>query len=71
MRPTDAGQEVDEDKQQKAIDETGCAILNDAVLLCYDEHRDWRRCRDVVEQFRQCMNKYERGKVVRIALKID
>lgn len=71
MRPSDVVQEIDEDKQQKAIEETGCAKLNDAVLLCYDEHRDWRQCRDVVEQFRQCMDKYEMSRGEKTAAKGD
>lgn len=40
--------------QQGAIDATGCADLSDALLLCYDKHRDWRACRKEVEAFRRC-----------------
>ena len=45
---------MEEHDQQVAIDKTGCGELNDKLLLCYDEHRDWRKCRPEVEAFRSC-----------------
>jgi hypothetical protein len=41
------------------IEETGCQLLNDAVLLCYAETKDWRKCRKEVEAFKRCMGAYE------------
>jgi cytochrome c oxidase assembly factor 4 len=43
-----------ESDQQTAIEKTGCSELNDALLLCYDEKRDWRKCRAELQAFRKC-----------------
>uniref|UniRef100_A0A915HG28 CHCH domain-containing protein n=1 Tax=Romanomermis culicivorax TaxID=13658 RepID=A0A915HG28_ROMCU len=32
---------------------------------CMFEHRDWRKCQDLVKNFRICMEEYERNKDVR------
>ena len=47
--------------QQGAIDATGCGPLNDAVLLCYDRHRDWRQCHQEMAVFRQCFERHARS----------
>ena len=50
--------------QQSAIEQTGCGDLNDKVLLCYDEHRDWRACKDLVNAFRECYNAFKNEKPI-------
>jgi cytochrome c oxidase assembly factor 4 len=45
---------IDENDQQAVIQRTGCSEVNDELLLCYDQHRDWRKCRPEVEAFRSC-----------------
>lgn len=47
-----------ESDQQGAIEATGCAELNDQVLLCYDQHRDWRKCRLEMGAFRECYRRF-------------
>lgn len=32
-----------------------CQELNDGVLLCHDEHKDWRKCQELVKKFRDCI----------------
>ena len=34
-----------------------CQPLNELVLLCYSEHRDWRKCQNEVQRFRECFAK--------------
>ena len=55
QEPPRVASEVEEDP----IESTGCAAENDAVLLCYDKHRDWRRCRTEMEAFKTCFDKYQ------------
>ena len=40
---------------------TGCQALNEAVLLCFDEHRDWRKCQAEVMAFKACFEAYTSG----------
>jgi hypothetical protein len=47
-----------EGDQQAAIDKTGCGELNDLVLLCYDKHRDWRKCQPEMQAFRECYQRH-------------
>lgn len=41
------------------VEATGCQRENDSVLLCYDEHKDWRKCRQVLDVFRRCIEQYQ------------
>mgnify|MGYP001030265450 CR=1 FL=1 len=50
-------EEVDE--YTARIERTGCADLNEKVLLCFAEHRDWRKCSNEVREFRACYEKYQ------------
>ena len=40
------------------IEATGCQIENDAVLLCYAETKDWRKCQKELELFKKCMDRH-------------
>ena len=40
------------------VEATGCQIHNDAVLLCYAETKDWRKCQKELEAFKKCMDKH-------------
>lgn len=57
LRDEKARPEVD---QQAAIDATGCGQLNEKVLLCFDQTRDWRQCQEEVTAFRHCMEQFTR-----------
>lgn len=39
--------------------ETGCELQNEAVLMCYAETKDWRKCKKELEAFKRCMELYE------------
>lgn len=53
MRPSSFEVEVEGEKDP--VEATGCQRENDAVLLCYAETRDWRKCQKELELFKQCM----------------
>lgn len=44
------------------VERTGCEKQNDAVLLCYAETKDWRKCKKELEAFKKCMEHYEKDK---------
>lgn len=45
--------------QQAAIERTGCAALNEELLLCYDREGDWRKCKSEVKAFRECYKHFQ------------
>ena len=47
---------------EEAIEATGCKELNDKVLECYYEHKDWRKCTGIVQQFKECIAKSNKDK---------
>lgn len=53
-------QESEDLNVKDPIEETGCESANDAVLLCYAETKDWRRCKKEVEAFKSCMEQYKK-----------
>ena len=55
MRQSAEGEEVFIDP----IEQTGCETQNEAVLLCYAETKDWRKCKKELEEFKKCMKQYE------------
>ena len=40
---------------------TGCQALNEAVLLCFDEYKDWRKCQKEVMAFKTCFETYTKS----------
>lgn len=48
------------DPYNQALDETGCAHLNEMVQLCYYEKKDWRQCQKELDTFRKCYQEFER-----------
>lgn len=53
--PTEFEGEID------PIEATGCQIENDAVLLCYAETKDWRKCRKELDIFKLCMERHQQN----------
>lgn len=45
---------------EEAIKATGCEELNDKVLECYYEWKDWRKCSQQVKEFKECIEKYQK-----------
>lgn len=43
------------DPVEEMLKKTGCIDLHYAVQECMAEHRDWRKCQDVVRKFQYCM----------------
>lgn len=53
-RTTNPLGEEDDDPMAK----TGCQALNEAVLLCFDAHKDWRQCQKEIKAFKACFEAY-------------
>ncbi|KCV68812.1 hypothetical protein H696_04229 [Fonticula alba] len=51
------------DEYDARIARTGCSELNDQVLICYADHRDWRVCAPLVKAFRDCYERHERARI--------
>jgi len=56
QNPTNAN--THSDKFEDPVEETGCQSQNDAVLLCFSETHDWRKCQPELEAFRKCYQEY-------------
>ncbi|KAK4155591.1 hypothetical protein C8A00DRAFT_13355 [Chaetomidium leptoderma] len=52
--PAAAVDDDEPDEWDKRIFSTGCADENAKLTDCYYEKKDWRACKDEMEQFRQC-----------------
>lgn len=50
---------MEEDPYDVALAETGCASLNEAVILCYSETKDWRKCKKELDAFKKCYELYQ------------
>jgi cytochrome c oxidase assembly factor 4 len=49
---------LDMNEDDDPISKTGCQTLNEAVLLCFEEHKDWRKCQKEVMAFKACFEMY-------------
>ncbi len=43
---------------QDPVEATGCSEQNDALLLCFDKYKDWRKCQAELNAFRDCYTEY-------------
>ncbi|XP_044729867.1 cytochrome c oxidase assembly factor 4 homolog, mitochondrial [Chrysoperla carnea] len=46
------------DPVEKMLQKTGCIKLHYKVQECIAETQDWRKCQDIVKEFRTCMEAY-------------
>lgn len=58
VRSLNDSQESD-DLQDRLLEETGCKELNDAVLICFYDKKDWRACQQEVLAFKTCFEAYQ------------
>ncbi|KAK0395222.1 hypothetical protein QR680_001180 [Steinernema hermaphroditum] len=47
----------EEDRVEKLIRSSGCWDNHLTVVDCMTEHKDWRKCQEVLSAFRECMIK--------------
>ncbi|XP_026461804.1 cytochrome c oxidase assembly factor 4 homolog, mitochondrial [Ctenocephalides felis] len=47
-----------EDPVETMLKKTGCIDLHYKVQECIAEKQDWRKCQDVVQNFKACMQAY-------------
>ena len=50
----------EDDKVTAAIKKTGCSDLNEKVVECHYETKDWRKCINEVKAFKDCMDKFNK-----------
>lgn len=46
------------DPVEMMLKRTGCIDLHHKVQECMAETKDWRKCQDIVKEFKHCMQKY-------------
>ncbi|KAJ6647194.1 Cytochrome c oxidase assembly factor 4 like, mitochondrial, partial [Pseudolycoriella hygida] len=57
MSATNADEAVD-DPVELMLKKTGCITLHYKVQECIAETQDWRKCQDIVKDFKSCMQIY-------------
>eukprot|EP00047_Mylnosiga_fluctuans_P021579 m.106600 g.106600 ORF g.106600 m.106600 type:complete len:68 (-) comp8951_c0_seq4:1057-1260(-) len=45
----------DEDNYNRALNHSGCKTEHLALLDCFYEHKDWRKCKEVQDALKACM----------------
>ncbi|KAM7443688.1 Cytochrome oxidase assembly factor4 [Porites harrisoni] len=55
-------EEEEEDPFDSRIQKSGCADLHYALLDCFQEHKDWRKCQDHVKAFKECIDQQNKQK---------
>jgi cytochrome c oxidase assembly factor 4 len=53
------GSPESDDLQDRLVEKTGCKELNDAVLICFYDKKDWRACQQEVLAFKTCFEAYQ------------
>ncbi|PBP21811.1 hypothetical protein BUE80_DR007356 [Diplocarpon rosae] len=53
------GNEDELDEWDKRIFSTGCAAENMKMTDCYWEKKDWRLCKDEMENFKKCWKQHQ------------
>ncbi|XP_037041718.1 cytochrome c oxidase assembly factor 4 homolog, mitochondrial [Bradysia coprophila] len=47
-----------DDPVESMLKKTGCISLHYKVQECIAETQDWRKCQDIVKEFKGCMQAY-------------
>ncbi|XP_012264783.1 uncharacterized protein LOC105691097 isoform X3 [Athalia rosae] len=55
-----ADEEVD--PVNRMLKKTGCIELHYKVQECIADTQDWRKCQEPVQQFKNCMEKYQKSR---------
>lgn len=55
--PTTQEEEEDDDPYNARIEKTGCFQENEDLQLCFFDTKDWRKCKDEMQAFRNCFIK--------------
>ncbi|CAB3222627.1 unnamed protein product [Arctia plantaginis] len=59
IKPREKPVNDDEDPVESMLKKTGCLELHYKVQECIAETKDWRKCQDVVNDFRNCISKHK------------
>ncbi|KAI8995055.1 hypothetical protein BC832DRAFT_362378 [Gaertneriomyces semiglobifer] len=49
----------EEDPYDARIRRSGCKMQHEALQNCYIDHHDWRKCREEMKKFRECMSQLQ------------
>jgi len=55
-------EDLDDDPVISKLRKTGCLENHYAVLECIAEFKDWRKCQEQVQSFRQCIVNHEKSR---------
>ncbi|KAJ3121859.1 hypothetical protein HK098_003312 [Nowakowskiella sp. JEL0407] len=47
----------EDDEYTKRIKRSGCFAQNENLLICYYDTKDWRKCRNLMKEFKLCMER--------------
>lgn len=50
-------EDEEDDPYNARIEKTGCYKENEILQLCFYDTRDWRKCKDEMQAFRDCFTK--------------
>nr|XP_033804684.1 cytochrome c oxidase assembly factor 4 homolog, mitochondrial isoform X2 [Geotrypetes seraphini]XP_033804686.1 cytochrome c oxidase assembly factor 4 homolog, mitochondrial isoform X2 [Geotrypetes seraphini]XP_033804687.1 cytochrome c oxidase assembly factor 4 homolog, mitochondrial isoform X2 [Geotrypetes seraphini] len=56
-------QEEEEDPLDQMIFRSGCAAFHYALQECMSEQRDWRKCQQQVQLFKDCMQEQQKQRM--------
>ncbi|KAG2194123.1 hypothetical protein INT46_006894 [Mucor plumbeus] len=51
------GDDEDDDPYNARIEKTGCYQENEDLQLCFFDTKDWRKCKEEMQAFRECFIK--------------
>ncbi|CAG5036799.1 unnamed protein product [Parnassius apollo] len=61
IRPREKLAESDEDPVESMLKKSGCLELHYKVQECIITTKDWRRCQNEVNDFRNCIEKHKKN----------
>ncbi|KAG6465750.1 cytochrome c oxidase assembly factor 4 homolog, mitochondrial [Manduca sexta] len=66
IKPREKVADGDDDPVESMLKKTGCLELHYKVQECIAETKDWRKCQDVVNSFKDCIEKHKQEEMSRI-----
>ncbi|KAK2823351.1 hypothetical protein Q7C36_019951 [Tachysurus vachellii] len=55
--------EEENDLVDQLISRSGCSTLHYAIQECMAEHKDWRKCKTQVQEFKDCMMPFQKTRM--------
>lgn len=61
--------EEEKDSYEVALENSGCSQFHYALQDCYFQHKDWRKCKKEMAEFKECTDRQNKRKSVGSGLK--